>query len=154
LGKQFPATWKVQAGYHVPGTEIVGQTSNLAERIINIDDLLIASAFIAVIDEAKAHYEVRSEYAKQCGLALSYQWDKNVLQVGALAARASATISGADGGTQLTSSTTLYRTSAVDRLRAFTPLRRPSTRRTYLKGKPSMASFAPLSTTCLRSPPT
>lgn len=106
--------WKVTAGYHVPGAEIVGQTSNIAERIINIDDLLLSSAFIANIDEAKTHYEVRSEYAKQCGLALSYQWDKNVLQAGVLAARAAATVTGAFGGTQLTSATTLYRTSATD----------------------------------------
>lgn len=111
---QFPATWKVSAGYHTPGNEIVGQTSNLAERIINIDDLLLASVFIANIDEAKAHYEVRSEYAKQCGLALSYQWDKNVLQVGVLAARAAATVTGGYGGTAFTSATTLYKTSASD----------------------------------------
>jgi hypothetical protein len=111
---QFPATWKVSAGYHTPGTEIVGQTSNLNERVINIDDVLLASVFIANIDEAKSHYETRSEYAKQCGFALSNQWDKNVLQTGVLAARASATVTGGFGGSQLTSLTTLYRTSATD----------------------------------------
>lgn len=111
---QFPATWKVTAGYHTPGTEIVGQTSNLNERIINIDDVLLASVFLSDIDEAKAHFEVRSEYAKQCGLALAYQMDKNVLQVGCLAARASATVTGGDGGSALVSSGTLYRTSATD----------------------------------------
>jgi hypothetical protein len=111
---QFPATWKVAAGYHTPGTEIVGQTSNLAERIINIDDLLLASVFVANIDEAKSHYETRSEYSKQCGLALAYQWDKNVLQTGVLAARAAATVTGGYGGTTFTSATTLYRTSATD----------------------------------------
>lgn len=111
---QFPATWKVAAGYHTPGAEIVGQTSNQNERIINIDNLLLASIFIANIDEALNHYEVRSEYARQCGLALANTWDKNSLQVGVLAARASATITGGFGGTSLTSTTTLYRTSATD----------------------------------------
>ena len=111
---QFPATWKVSASYHTPGAEIVGQTSNLAERVINIDDLLLASVFIANIDEAKSHFQTRSEYAKQMGLALANQWDKNVLQTGVLAARASATVTGANGGTSLTSATTLYRTSATD----------------------------------------
>lgn len=111
---QFPATWKVSAGYHTPGNEIVGQTSNLAERIINIDDLLLASVFVANIDEAMAHFETRSEYARQCGIALGTQWDKNVLQVGCLAAAASATVTGGFGGTTLTSTTTLYRTSATD----------------------------------------
>lgn len=111
---QFPATWKVTAGYHTPGAEIVGQTSNVAERIIAIDDLLLSSVFIALIEEAKSHFEVRSTYSLEMGRSLANQWDKNVLQVMALAARASATVTGADGGSTLTSSTTLYRTSATD----------------------------------------
>lgn len=111
---QFPATWKVSAGYHTPGAEILGQASNVAEKIITIDDLLYASVFIANIDEAKAHYDVRSEYSKQCGYSLSNTWDKNVLQLGALAARAAATVTGADGGSVLTSTTTLYKTSSTD----------------------------------------
>jgi hypothetical protein len=75
---------------------------------------LLASVFVANIDEAKSHYETRSEYSRQCGLALAYQWDKNVLQTGVLAARASATVTGGFGGTTFTSATTLYRTSATD----------------------------------------
>lgn len=111
---QFPATWKVTAGYHTPGAEIVGQTSNVSERVITIDDLLLASVFIASIDEAKSHFDVRSIYSKEVGRALAYQWDKNVLQTGVLAARASATVTGANGGSTLTSATTLYKTSATD----------------------------------------
>lgn len=110
----FPATWKVNAGYHTPGTEILGQSSNVSERVITIDDLLLASVFIANIDEAKNHFDFRSIYSKEAGRALAYQWDKNVLQTGVLAARASATVTGANGGTALTSATTLYRTSATD----------------------------------------
>lgn len=111
---QFPVTWKVAASYHTPGNEITGQTSNANEKVITIDDLLVAPVFIASIDEAKSHYEVRSIYSKECGAALANQWDKNVLQCMVLAARASALVSGGNGGTQLTSSTTLYKTSAVD----------------------------------------
>jgi hypothetical protein len=111
---QFPATWKVSAAYHVPGTEIVGQTSNVAERIINIDDVLLGSVFIANIDEAKSHFEVSSEYSKQLGIALAAKWDKNTIQVGLLAARASATVTGGEGGGSFTSTGTLYRTSAAD----------------------------------------
>ena len=110
----FPATWKVGASYHTPGAEIVGQTSNANERIIVIDDLLISPVFIANIDEAKSHYDVRSIYSTECGRALANQWDKNVLQMMVLAARASATVAGAFGGTALTSATTLYKTSATD----------------------------------------
>ena len=99
---QFPATWKVDASYHTPGAEIVGQTSNVAERVITIDDLLISDVFIPLIDEAKNHYEYRAEYSKQSGRALAYTFDRNSLQVACLAARASATVTGANGGLQLT----------------------------------------------------
>jgi len=111
---QFPVTWKLNASYHTPGSEIVGQNSNANEKTITIDDLLIAPVFIANIDEAKAHYEVRSIYSREAGFALANQKDRNVLQCMALAARASTLVSGGNGGTSLTSTTTLYRTSAVD----------------------------------------
>lgn len=110
----FPATWKVTGGYHTPGTEIVGQNSNVSERVITIDDLLLSSVFIPNIDEAKNHFDYRSIYSNECGVFLGTNWDKNVLQVGVLAARASATVTGAFGGTSLTSATTLYKTSAAD----------------------------------------
>lgn len=110
----FPATWKVTASYHTPGAELVGQTSATSERVINIDGQLVASVFLADIDEAMSHYDVRSVYAAECGAVLANTWDKNVLQAGVLAARASATVTGGDGGTQLTSLTTLYKTSATD----------------------------------------
>jgi hypothetical protein len=110
----FPATWKVTGGYHTPGTEIVGQTSNVAERVITIDDLLLASVFIPNIDEAKNHFDYRNIYATESGRFLANNWDKNILQLMVLAARASATVTGAFGGTSLTSATTLYKTSATD----------------------------------------
>jgi hypothetical protein len=111
---QFPATWKVNASYHTPGAEIVGQASNVNERVITIDDLLIADVFLSNIDEAKNHYDVRSIYSKETGNVLANTWDKNILQLMVLAARASATVTGAFGGTTLTSATTLYKTSATD----------------------------------------
>ena len=99
---QFPATWKVGASYHTPGAEIAGQTSNVSERVITIDDLLISDVFVPLIDEAKNHYDYRSEYSMQTGRALAKQFDTNSLQVAILAARAAATVTGANGGSQLT----------------------------------------------------
>lgn len=99
---QFPVTWKATAAYHVPGNEITGQNIKHAEKIINIDSLLLADAFLASIDEAKSHYEYRSIYTKELGYALANQADKNVLQLAVLAARAAATITGGNGGSQLT----------------------------------------------------
>lgn len=110
----FPATWKVTGGYHTPGNEIVGQVSNVNERVITIDDLLVSSVFIPNIDEAKNHFDYRSVYSNEAGVFLGTNWDKNILQIMALAARAAATVTGAFGGTSLTSTGTLYRTSAAD----------------------------------------
>jgi len=110
----FPATWKVKAGYHTPGAELVGQKSNVGERIINIDDILVADIFLDDLDQAMTHFEVRAEYSKQAGIVLANTWDANVFRTGILAARASATVTGGVGGSSLTSATTLYRTSATD----------------------------------------
>lgn len=115
----FPATWKVTGGYHTPGNEITGQASNVNERVITIDDLLLSSVFIPNIDEAKNHFDYRATYSRECGIFLGTNWDKNILQLMALAARASATITGAFGGTKLTSGTTLYKTSATDLIAGF-----------------------------------
>lgn len=96
---QFPAIGTATAGYHTPGTEIVGRNSILqSERVITIDDVLLANEYIAEIDELKSHYDVRGEYAKQMGEALADQYDRNVARNLVLAARASATITGGNGG--------------------------------------------------------
>lgn len=110
----FPMSWKVSANYHTPGTELVGQTSVNAEKLITIDDQLIADVFIPNIDEAMNHYDYRSVYSAEAGRALANTWDKNTLQTGVLAARSSTALTGGNGGTVLTSATTLYRTSATD----------------------------------------
>lgn len=100
---QFPATWKANSSYHTPGTRLEGQQINMNERIITIDDLLTSDVFIYNLDEAKSHFEYRSEYSYQLGSALARQFDQNVAQVGVLAARASATVSGGNGGSQVLS---------------------------------------------------
>lgn len=101
---QFPVMGRGSAYYHTPGEFIPGGQIKHAERTITIDDLLIAPAFIANIDEAKNHYDVRSVYSKELGAKLGNTLDKHVLQVGVQAARASKTIDDADqfGGTTLT----------------------------------------------------
>jgi hypothetical protein len=98
----FPATWKATASYHTPGQEINGQSLNHNERVITIDDLLIADIFIAQIDEAMNHFDIRSEYSFQAGDALAQQYDKNLAQLGYLAARAAATVTGGNGGGSVT----------------------------------------------------
>ncbi len=104
---QFPATWKGTAAYHTPGTELVGSAIAHNERVITIDDLLVADRFIATIDEAMNHWDVRSEYSRDMGRALAKTMDKNIMQVGVLAARASTTVVGGNGGTVITNATAI-----------------------------------------------
>jgi hypothetical protein len=95
---QFPVTGLASAYYHTPGAEITGNTIRHGERIITIDDLLISPTFIAGIDEAKNHYDVRSIYSNEIGEALAKAYDQNVGRVGILNARGASVITGLPGG--------------------------------------------------------
>jgi len=77
---QFPLTGSATAAYHVPGAEILGASIDHAERVISIDNLLVAHSFLSNIDEAMNHYDVRSIYAKELGYALANHADKAILR--------------------------------------------------------------------------
>lgn len=98
---QFPATFKVTPSYHVPGTEIVGTPISHQEVVVTIDDLLIADVFIALIDEAMNHYDVRGPYSTEMGRALALYWDRNVIRCLVKAAKGAALFAGDSGGTTL-----------------------------------------------------
>lgn len=109
----FPATGRTNgARYHVPGTEILGSVAKFNERVITIDDLLVTDFFVANIDEAMNHFDVRSEITTQMGEELAQAYDKNVAQTAILAARGSAVVDGLPGGGSLTKAT--YLTSSDD----------------------------------------
>jgi len=92
----------VSSSLHTPGAEIVGQAINHNERVITIDGLLIADVFLASIDEAMNHYDVRSIYSVEAGRALAKAWDQNVFRMGLLAAQVSTpTITGGPVGGQV-----------------------------------------------------
>ena len=98
---QFPVTGVAAARYHTPGESVYTDTDspgsgsardylstiNHAEKVIWIDDLLISGTFIASIDEAKNHYDVRSIYSTEIGRQLAYTADKNLIRTGIAAAR-------------------------------------------------------------------
>ena len=109
----FPVLGKASGGYHTPGTEIVGRAIAANEVIITIDDLLLSDTFIANIDEAMNHYEVRSEYSGEQGRFLANTMDKHLLQLGVLAARASARITGESGGSVITDSSAASDSNAL-----------------------------------------
>ena len=90
---QFPVSGVASAKYHTPGESIIdGANSYLStirhnEKVINIDDMLVSSTFIANIDEVKSQYSVRSIYAKEIGKALAKRFDLAVMKTWVAAAR-------------------------------------------------------------------
>lgn len=95
----FAVLGKAAARYHVAGTAIVGSNQIAAnERVINIDDLLIADVAIYDLEDAKNHYDVRQEYSKQLGWALAREFDKKTMRVAVKAARSSGIIDDEPGG--------------------------------------------------------
>lgn len=98
----FAHTGKATARYHTAGTPVLGSNKIKSnETVINIDDKLIADVFIDELEEAKNHYDVRSEYSKQIGAALAREYDLKVARVLGLAARATNKIDGLAGGSRL-----------------------------------------------------
>lgn len=83
---QFPLTGAATAKYHTAGQLIEGDAIKHGERTVTVDDLLISAQFVANIDEAMNHYDVRSIYSKEAGFALANTADKNVARVIAKAA--------------------------------------------------------------------
>ena len=99
---QFPTTGTISSSYHTIGNEILGTAVNKNEKVINIDDMLLANAFVAELDELKNHYDVRSIYSKEMGQALAKTIDKNILNLVVLASRVStANVTGGNIGDQI-----------------------------------------------------
>lgn len=76
----FPITGRFSSRYHRPGDFITGQGNKgmIGEKIITIDDLLIADASIYDLDEAKLHWDVRSIYSTELGRALARAYDQRL----------------------------------------------------------------------------
>lgn len=94
---QFPVTGKARAVYHTPGTEILGIPVNHTEKVIHVEDLLVAPIFVANVDEMLNHYDIRSIYAGEQGEVLANTFDKDIARTFVLAARSAANIAGETG---------------------------------------------------------
>ena len=114
---QFPVMGTASAKYHTPGESILGSGLDSsgsdgvldeakylskvkhAERTISIDGTLVSSAFIADIDEAKNHYDVRSGYTTAIGRELAYHSDRSLIRTVIAGARATTDRFGVAAGT-------------------------------------------------------
>lgn len=95
---QFIFTGRMQAGYHTPGTPILGSGDPpVAEKTIICDDLLVSSAFVYDLDETLSHYDLRSEISKKIGYALAEAYDKKIFRMIAKSAREAHPITAAPG---------------------------------------------------------
>jgi len=95
----FPNIGTIGSEYHVPGTEILGQSVEHNETIITLDPMLISPAFIANIDEAMNHYDVRAEYTAKQGQELALRRMENEMRCALQAARTPAgKVAGQPGG--------------------------------------------------------
>jgi len=104
---QFPVIGDTTAEYHTPGASLIEadpaggalQKFTHNERLIAIDDLLVSAAFIDSLDEARAHYDYRSEYSRKMGYALAKRADIHLINTVYQASKAGATApQGAGGG--------------------------------------------------------
>ena len=114
---QFPVMGTASAKYHTPGESILGSGLDSsgsdgvldeakylskvkhAERTISIDGTLVSSAFIADLDEAKNHYDVRSGYTTAIGRELAYHSDRALIRTVIAGARATTDRFGVAAGT-------------------------------------------------------
>jgi N4-gp56 family major capsid protein len=99
----FPVTGFVNASYHTAGNEITGQAIKHNEKIISLDDMLLADVFVAEVEELKSAYDVRAEYSRQMGSALANKVDKHLLSLAILASRVSTpNVTGGNVGSEIT----------------------------------------------------
>ncbi len=95
---QFPVGGKASAEYHTAGKELLGLDIPYNEVTINIDNPLITHAFIANMDEAVSHFDVKSQHTNKMARALSKQADQYLCRVACLAARSGSPVTGIAGG--------------------------------------------------------
>ncbi len=105
---QFIYTGRMTSSFHTPGTPILGNSDKappVAEKTINMDDLLISSAFVYDLDETLAHYELRGEISRKIGYALAEKYDRLIFRSITRGARSASPVSATNfvepGGTQI-----------------------------------------------------
>ena len=97
--KQFLLTGKLSAGYHTPGTPLLGDDALKSnEKTIVMDDLLVSSQFVYDLDEVLSQYSTRAEIAKQIGEAMAIHYDDRIARVLAKASTEASVVTGEPGG--------------------------------------------------------
>ena len=102
----FPVLGQTGAKYIGVGDTLLGnQTIAHNEITINVDPFLVSDILIHELDVKLQEYDDRAEIVREMSRALANTEDKQLLQVGVLAARKGAIVEGGHGGTVLKSGT-------------------------------------------------
>lgn len=110
----FPVLGTTSAKYVTVGDSLLGNQSIAHNEItINLDPFLVSDILIHDLDVKLQAYDDRAEIAAEMAKALANTEDKQLLQVGVLAARASGTVQGRAGGTVLKAGSTVKTDAAV-----------------------------------------
>lgn len=103
----FPVLGTTSAQYVTVGDTLLGnQTIAHNEITINLDPFLVSDILIAELDVKMQEYDDRAEIVEEMSRALANTEDKQLLQVGVLAARGSAIVQGGNGGSVINAGAT------------------------------------------------
>lgn len=110
----FPVLGTTSAKYVGVGDTLLGnQTIAHNEITINVDPFLVSDILIHELDAKMQEYDDRAEIVQEMSRALANTEDKQLLQVGVLAARAGAIVAGGNGGTVLKAGTNVKTDAAT-----------------------------------------
>ena len=110
----FPVLGSTSAKYVTVGDSLLGNQSIAHNEItINVDPFLVSDILIHDLDVKLQEFDDRSEIVREMARALANTEDKQLLQVGVLAARASGTIQGRSGGTVINAGATVKTDASV-----------------------------------------
>ena len=110
----FPVLGDTSAKYVTVGDSLLGnQTIAHNEITINVDPFLVSDILIHELDLKLQEYDDRAEIVNEMAKALANTEDKQLLQVGVLAARANGTVQGRAGGSVLKSGATVKTDAAT-----------------------------------------
>ncbi len=98
---RFPVTGRTTAYIHTPGAEINGELIRGNERLINIEDMIVAPVFVASQDELQNHFDYQGIVARQIGQALARRYDQNVGRTAIAGSRSARVIDDGEDGFQI-----------------------------------------------------
>jgi len=105
---QFPVLGSTVAKYHTPGSLVEADKLPSVERTVTIDDVALSAIFVADIDEAISHYEVRSQYSAEAAQTLANMIDRNIFRMVAQASFITDATAAGNAGLQVPSTGQKY----------------------------------------------